>query len=105
MPNRSKNKGSKEERCVVNLHKSWGFAAQRTLENGARNSGPTWDIDLYWKGRDNAPLIGECKVRGSGYKVIYDQLGENDFLTIRADKKQRLYVVPERVWKKLMGAP
>lgn len=101
MPNKSKRKGDSEERAIVNLHLSWGLSIERTLESGKRSNSPVrWDLNLH---SPIGLLRGECKVRGSGYKVIYDQLGENDFLTIRADKKQRLYVVPERVWKKLMG--
>lgn len=101
--NKSKNKGDREERDVVNTHLEWGIFAKRTLEAGARsNSAVHWDIDLYHKGKDAAPLIGECKVRKDGFKKIYDWLHENDFLTIRADRKERLYVVPERIWKELI---
>lgn len=102
MPNRSKIKGSNEERAVVNLHKDWGFEVKRTLENGKRSDGSeTWDIDLYARGKDKAPFVGECKIKADGFKTIYDMLGLNDFLTLRADKKDRLYVIPERVWAEL----
>ena len=98
MTNKSKNKGSNEERAVVNLLREHGFTCQRTLEAGARPDGSnTWDIDLYARGIDRAPLIGECKIRASGYKTLYDQLGENDFLTVRADRKPRLWVFREEV--------
>lgn len=103
MPNRSKDKGSREERDVVNFHRSLGIHAQRTLEAGARSDGSnTWDVDIHYRGLDNAPLVGECKVRGSGFKQLYTWLGENDFLTVRADRKERLYVIPERVWEQLI---
>lgn len=101
----SRNKGNNEERAIVNLHREWGIQAKRTLENGKRSDGSaTWDIDIYHKGTDYTPLIGECKVRGSGFSQIYEWLGINDFLTIRADRKERLYVVPERVWQQLLTA-
>lgn len=104
MGNPSRQKGDREERAVVNLHRKWGLHANRTLESGKRSDGSDpVDIDLYIWGVDKAPAIGECKVRGSGFKQIYDWLGLNDFLTIRADNKERIYCIPERVWKQLLA--
>lgn len=97
-----KVKGSNEERAVVNLLRACGFKAQRTLESGARSDGtPTYDIDLYARGEDAAPLIGECKVRQT-YGTLYKQLGENDFLTIRMDRKDRLWIFPEKMALELL---
>ena len=101
---KSLRKGANEERDVVNLHRDLGFKCERTLEKGARSDGSaTWDVDLYAFGDNSAPIIGECKIRAKGYKTIYDQLGENDFLTIRANQKERLYVLPERMWLEFLG--
>lgn len=84
---------------MVNLFRSLGMNAERTLESGARSDGsPTHDINL----QTDALYKGECKVRSSGFKQIYDWLGDNEFLTIRADRRERLYVVPERVFLQLM---
>ena len=103
MASKSKIKGSVEERAVVNLHRELGFKCERTLEGGARSDGSdTYDIDLYVRGSDEAAILGECKLRATGFKQIYSWLGNNDFLTIRADRKERLYVVPERIWKELI---
>lgn len=97
---RSKTKGDREERDVVNTHLRWGFQCERTLESGARSNSPvTWDINLH---TENETLKGECKVRANGFKEIYKWMEERDFLTLRADRKERLYVVPERVWKELI---
>lgn len=98
MPNRSRQKGDREERAIVNLHIEEGHQCYRTLESGKRPSGPTWDVTLQTQ---KAILHGECKHRANGFKEIYGWL-KNDFLTIRADNKERLYVVPERVWKELI---
>lgn len=104
MSNSSKRKGDTEERAVVNLMRSLGFKCLRTLESGARSDGSaTWDIDLYARGNDEAPLIGECKAR-QRYKLVYDDLGENDFLTVRMDRKDRIYIFPEHVALKLLLA-
>jgi len=104
MTNKSKAKGDNEERCVVNHFREKGFACDRTLEKGARSDGSqTWDIDLFNKGRENAPLIGECKIRKDDFKRLYEWKGENDFLTIRADRKERLYVISEDLFTQLVG--
>ena len=100
--NKSKDKGSREERAVVDLLRSMGYEAQRTLEAGARSDGTnTYDID-WFRDKDGAACIGECKVRKDGFALIYRWLGENDFLTIRADRKERLYVLPERFFVELI---
>ena len=103
MTHPSKRKGSEEERSVVNTHREWGFKARRTLESGARNDGSvTHDVDVFVFGEDKAPLEGEMKIRKNGFKMIYDWLEDLDFLTIRANNKERLYVVPESVWHELI---
>jgi len=101
MASKSKRKGDSEERAIVNLHRELGFKIERTLEAGARSDGSaTYDIDLYLDG--DSAVIGECKLRKDGFKQIYKWLGENDFLTIRADRQERLYVIPERFWLELI---
>lgn len=98
-------KGGDEERSIVNLHREYGFVTERTLKSGARSDGSkTYDLDLFARGKEAPPLIGECKIRASGFKQIYDWLDDNDFLTIRVDRGERLYVVPERIWFELIVA-
>lgn len=101
--NKAKQKGDREERDVVNTLKKWGFThSQRTLEAGARNKGAhTYDIDLIIN-KDDAAMIGECKMRKDGFKQIYEWIKDNDFLTIRSNNKERLYVFPERVAEVLL---
>lgn len=99
MVNFSKNKGSKEERAIVNKHREQGFVIERTLESGKRSDGSnTWDLNLE---TPTGILKGECKIQANGFKQIYEWL-KNDFLTIRADNKKRLYVVTEDLWFKLL---
>lgn len=103
MAHPSKAKGDREERDVVNMHRMEGFKCERTLEGGARSDGSdTFDIDLYLQGEQGPASIGECKIRASGFKQIYTWLGDNDFLTVRADRQERLYVVPERFWRHIL---
>lgn len=103
MSSKSKRKGDNEERAIINLHREKGYHCERTLQAGARSDGSeTYDIDLYLD-KDAAPIIGECKIRARGFKQIYDWLGQNDFLTIRQDRGERLYVLPERFWLELLS--
>lgn len=99
MPNRHREKGDREERDVVNRLRKKGFDCERTLESGKRSDGTEpHDISIYVRGREGTPLKGECKLRADGFKQVYKWLADNDFLTIRADRKERLVVMPERVW-------
>ena len=100
MPNKSKQKGDREERAVVKEHLEMGYFCQRTLESGARNEGDTWDIDLHLS--DGSVLSGECKMRKDGFKEIYKHKGNADLLTIRANNKERLYVINEDLWFRLL---
>ena len=98
MASKSTRKGDSEERAIVNMLREKGYSIERTLQGGARSDGSkTYDLDFYAYGQDETPLIGECKLRASGFKQIYKWLDDNDFLTIRADRQERLWVLPERV--------
>lgn len=95
-------KGSQEERNIVNLMRENGFRCERTLEKGARSDGSnTWDIDLYID-PEGAAMIGECKCRESIGDWIWDYLGNNDFLTLRKNRKERLYILPESKFLELI---
>lgn len=104
MANRSKQKGDREERDIVNKHRDLGFTIERTLESGARSDGSDpWDVNLE---TSIGVLKGECKLRASGFKTIYDWFDKTtiDFLTVRQDRSERLYIVPENVWFKIINA-
>lgn len=97
--NRSKQKGDREERAVVHFFLENKIECERTLESGARsNSQVTWDINLH----AHRVLKGECKVRKDGFKQIYDWIKDRDFLTIRANNSERLFVVPESVLQEII---
>ena len=98
MPKFSRDKGQREERSLVNVHKSWGVEAVRVPLSGAAE-GFKHDVIA-------AGLSFECELRANGFKKIYDWLtgGDNppDVLTIRADNKERLYVVTEKTWMTIL---
>jgi len=100
MPSRSKEKGDREERQLVDLLRKNGFNCERTLERGKRSDGSdTWDIDLYV----SQDLKIECKMRGgNAFTRLYNWINGRDILTLRSDRKQRLYVVTENLMLKIL---
>ncbi len=96
----SRDKGARGERELVRLFRSWGLKAERVPLSGATTYA-NGDVDVYPKGR-NAPFVVECKTRATGFKQLYTWLGDYDVLAVKADRKDRLYVIPERVLRKLI---
>lgn len=107
MGKKSRDKGAAFEREIVNFWRSVGISCNRVPLSGAsaHTSGDDYagDIDLYAFGKDDAPIVGEAKIRANGFKTLYGWLGEgNEFLILRRDRAERLYVVPERVMQRLV---
>lgn len=92
----SRDKGAREERAFVDFWKAYGAECKRVPLSGATDF-HKGDVVLHG-------YQGEVKVRGSGYRTIYSQLGDNDFLAIRQNQCARLYVLPEETMVKLMRA-
>lgn len=85
-------KGSSFEREIVNKHKQWGVDAKRVPLSGATDYAKH-DVQI-------AGLFGECKIRKDGFKTLYGWLeDEPDFLVCRADRKETMYILPERTWQ------
>lgn len=98
---KAKNKGSSEERAIVNWLRSHDISCQRTLESGARSDGSdTWDIDIHLDAADpnTATLIGECKCQEKIGDYLWSWLGENSFLSLRKNRRERLFVIKEDVF-------
>jgi|10_taG_2_1085330.scaffolds.fasta_scaffold01380_2 hypothetical protein len=95
-----RDKGKRVELECVNLFKSWGLHSIRVPLSGATEYAKG-DIDLYLTGRD-APLVGEVKARKSGFKQVTDALGENDFLVVRLDKREPIFILPVSTMKELL---
>lgn len=105
MSRMQRDKGQRGEREIVNHWKAHGVKAERVPLSGAAGGEYVGDVDVYWRGPEEAPHVGESKVRADGFKTIYDWLGENDFLCIKRDRSERLYVIPERVLTQLLVKP
>jgi hypothetical protein len=100
----SRRKGAVGEREVVNRHKDNGIHADRIVLSGAiknQRMGDGHDVDVIPSWR-LAPLCGEVK-RGSHVpKSVARWLADNDFLAIRRDRGDWVYVIPERIWMELL---
>jgi hypothetical protein len=76
-----KRKGDDFEREICKL-----LGGERTYWQPGQEQKPD-AVDVPYLGR------GECKRRASGFKQLYDWLGNNDFLAIRSDRKPALVVI------------
>lgn len=88
----SRDKGARFEREVVNGFKFFGLDARRTAYSGAMD----WEkgdirVTPSYPGAERA-LSGECKRRAS-LPVIFNELGEHDFLAVKEDRGQILIVL------------
>ena len=99
----SRDKGARVEREIVNTHIAAGIHAERyDARRGQFGATSSYDIDVYWKGKEEAPLCGEIKARKELPKWQREALGENDFLVLRENGHAPMYVVPHHVWIKLL---
>ncbi len=100
MPNRSKQKGDRCEREIVELFLAAGLEAYRVPLSGAA-TGFKSDVEVRLPG---TTLKLESKVRGTGFGRIYKWLVGNDGVVIKADREQTLLVIPLERFAKLLGA-
>ena len=83
---RHRRKGDRCEREIVALHLALGIHSERVPHSGAmRYRGHAADVDVYALGREECPLVSECKSRkaGGGFVQLERWLGENDLLFLR----------------------
>jgi Holliday junction resolvase len=88
---RSRDKGNRLERELVNLLQRAGITAERIPLSGSAGGKFAGDISIPVLGVDRC---GECKVRGKGFGQLYTWLRDRDLLIIRADRRELLVVVP-----------
>ena len=92
---RNRERGAELELEVVHTWKAQGVESQRVPLSGGAGGMFTGDV-----------MVGgytiECKRRKDGFGPLYDALAQQgaDFLVVRADRKPRLYVVPEELMVK-----
>ena len=87
----SRQKGNREERALVRILQEYGFAAERVPLSGAARGRFGGDLSVPLLGRDQRV---ESKVRANGFRELYAWLEGNDFLVVRADRREPLVVLP-----------
>jgi hypothetical protein len=100
-----RRKGDRVEREIVEQHKAVGVHAERyPLSGASRFRGSGHDLDIYALGRDQAPLVVECKARknGGGFVQLEKWLGDYDALFLRRNHSFPMVVLPWRVWITLL---
>lgn len=90
MGKKSRDKGARFERAIVNALKDSEFAAERVPLSGASGGSFAGDVMVDF-GLGEKKL--EAKVRGDGFKQIYEWLGINYGLVIKADRREPLLVL------------
>ncbi len=90
---KSRRKGSRFEREIVNLLQDAGRAAERVPLSGMHGGRFRGDVSCPVLGGD---WIVEAKARAHGFKEIYGWLDGNDALVIRSDRRRPLVVLDLR---------
>lgn len=118
MSRKSRDKGQRIEREIVQRHKDIGVHAERVPLSGAAGGSYTGDVLIHYRPLPNTsvlggyivptrkgpPLIAEVKARknGSGFATIEGWLAENDVLFLRRDRADPLVVIPWSTWERLL---
>lgn len=89
---RNRERGAELELEVVHTWREQGVECQRVPLSGGAGGMFKGDVML-------GGYTIECKRRKDGFGPLYDALAQqgSDFLVVRADRKQRLYVLPEEL--------
>lgn len=98
---KSRDKGNRVERLLVNRLQDAGFAAERVPLSGSAGGSYVGDLTL--------PLLGiyrrcEVKARATGFRQLYAWLEERDVLVVKADRLGPLVVVPLRLVVEIAAA-
>ena len=93
MTRRNKQRGYELEKEAQDFWRDLGVECQRVLGSGAYKN---YSADLAGDLRLNGLLV-ECKRRKDGFRELYKWLSQDDadLLIVRADRKHRIYVIPE----------
>jgi Holliday junction resolvase len=90
----SRQKGNRAERALVRLLQNHGFTAERVPLSGSAGGSYVGDLTVPLLGSDRCV---EVKVRGDGFKQLYDWLDGRDLLMVKADRRDPLVVLPLRL--------
>lgn len=96
---RSRDKGNRIEREIVNLHKDLGFQAERVPLSGAAGGSYKGDMVV-----ENLRAEVKARANGEGFKTIEGWLGENQLLFLRKNNAKPMIVMPWETYIMLMEA-
>ena len=101
MPSKSRDKGYRYERKVVEWHQRDQVVCERVPLSGGAGGSFSGDVVI-----SETPLRGEVKARkdGQGFKKIEDWLGSNDILFLYRDRKDPMVVLSPSVYITLIQA-
>ena len=101
-------KDNRRERELVALFHEWGLEARRvelpTAADGTEVPEVSGDDADIYKIAHEPPLVGQCKTQTDGFKQLYAWLeGDGaDYLALRTEHSEWLFVLPERVMRELL---
>lgn len=99
-----RDKGARSERQLVKSFTDSGIEARRVPLSGADQN---FKGDLYLNpfnpGGVEPDFVLEAKVRGNGFKSLYDWIEGNDFLAVKADRKEWLVCMRLDELKRLLN--
>mgnify|MGYP000028144563 FL=1 len=84
---RSRDKGNRMEREVVNRFLAAGISAERVPLSGAAGGSYKGDLTVVVQNED---WQGECKARATGFRQTYDWIEGNKLLFLKADRMPTL---------------
>ena len=87
---RSRSKGARTERSIVNALQANGIAEVRVPLSCAAGGHFNGDVVIPLMGRD---LCVEAKARADGFRALYSRLNERDVLIVKADRQEPPVVV------------
>jgi Holliday junction resolvase len=100
MGKKSRDKGARNERGLVNDLLALGVEAERVPLSGSAGGSFTGDV------RVNVPVLGEllaeAKVRASGFRQLYQWLDGVDVLFVRADRQPAIVCLPWSTWERVL---
>ena len=106
MSARNKQRGYEHEKGAVDYLVSQGLDARRIFGSGAYKTqlGDDFAGDVVIEAETTGTLRVEMKRRKSGFGVIYDAFDQDDadVVCVRADRKERLWIVKDDLFAKLL---
>lgn len=90
MGKKSRDKGARTERHLVNYLQGEGFAAERVPLSGASGGRFKGDVSVPLRGADRRL---EVKCRADGFRELYGWLADNYALVLKADRRETLVVL------------